>query len=66
MQTLRDNGITVVSMDDFPAWRRGEKGIPQKPAIITLDVDTFQGTKWRGRFSKNSAIPLPCSFTRTT
>jgi hypothetical protein len=31
-------------------------------AIITIDVDTFQGTKWRGRFSKNSAIPLPCSF----
>jgi hypothetical protein len=21
-------------------------------AIITIDVDTFQGTKWRGRFSK--------------
>jgi hypothetical protein len=29
-------------MDDFLAWRRGEKGIPQKPAIITLDVDTFR------------------------
>ncbi|MGA7393231.1 MAG: hypothetical protein WBW78_11305, partial [Terrimicrobiaceae bacterium] len=28
MQALKDNGIIVISMEDFLAWRRGEKGIP--------------------------------------
>ena len=28
MQALKDNGITVISMADFLAWRRGEKGNP--------------------------------------
>jgi peptidoglycan/xylan/chitin deacetylase (PgdA/CDA1 family) len=37
MQKLKDNGITVISMQDFLAWRRGEKSIPAKSALITLD-----------------------------
>jgi peptidoglycan/xylan/chitin deacetylase (PgdA/CDA1 family) len=37
MEALRQLGITVVSLDDFLAWRRGEKSIPQKSALITLD-----------------------------
>ncbi len=37
MQALKDNGIAVISMDDFLAWRRGEKNIPEKSAVITLD-----------------------------
>ena len=37
MQALKDNGITVISMTDFLAWRRGEKGIPEKAAIVSID-----------------------------
>lgn len=37
MQALKDNGFTVIGMQDFLAWRRGEKNIPTKCAIITLD-----------------------------
>lgn len=37
MQALKDNGISVISMDDFLAWRRGEKNIPEKSTVITLD-----------------------------
>ena len=37
MQALKDAGITVISMEDFLAWKRGEKEIPQKSALITLD-----------------------------
>ena len=37
MQALKDNGFGVISMQDFIAWRRGEKEIPQKSALITID-----------------------------
>ena len=37
MQRLRDHGIQVISMQDFLAWRRNEKSIPPKSALITLD-----------------------------
>ena len=37
MQRLKDNGITVISMQDFLAWRRNEKSIPAKSALITID-----------------------------
>lgn len=37
MQALKDAGITVISMEDFLAWRRGEKEIPEKSALITID-----------------------------
>ena len=37
MQRLRDNGIKVISMQDFLAWRRNEKSIPAKSALITID-----------------------------
>ncbi len=37
MQKLKDNGITVISMQDFLAWRRNEKSIPAKSALITID-----------------------------
>ena len=37
LQKLKDNGIEVISMADFLAWRRGEKSIPKKSALITLD-----------------------------
>jgi len=37
MQQLKDAGITVIPMADFIAWKRGEKTIPVKSAVITID-----------------------------
>ncbi|HKP03698.1 MAG TPA: polysaccharide deacetylase family protein [Chthoniobacterales bacterium] len=37
MQELKNKGIAVIPMQDFLAWRRGEKAIPAKSAIITFD-----------------------------
>ena len=37
MQRLRDRGIEVISMQDFLAWRRNEKSIPPKCALLTMD-----------------------------
>src|SRR5437763_11129959 len=37
MQELKNKGIAVIPMQDFLAWRRGEKAIPPKSAIITFD-----------------------------
>jgi peptidoglycan/xylan/chitin deacetylase (PgdA/CDA1 family) len=48
LQALKDNGITVIPMEDFLAWRRGEKNIPAKSAVITLDDGWLTGytTAW--------------------
>ncbi len=43
MQALKDSGIIVISMNDFLAWRRGEKGIPEKAAIISIDDGYLSG-----------------------
>src|SRR4029453_132797 len=37
MKQLKDAGITVISMQDLLAWRRGEKNIPPRCAVITFD-----------------------------
>jgi peptidoglycan/xylan/chitin deacetylase (PgdA/CDA1 family) len=37
MQELKDKGITVISMQDFLAWKRGEKNIPPRCAVLTFD-----------------------------
>lgn len=37
MQMLKDKGITVISLQDYLAWRRGEKNIPPRCAVITFD-----------------------------
>jgi peptidoglycan/xylan/chitin deacetylase (PgdA/CDA1 family) len=37
MKALKDGGIAVVSMKDVLAWRRGEKNIPSKSCVITID-----------------------------
>ncbi|MGI9113882.1 MAG: polysaccharide deacetylase family protein [Chthoniobacterales bacterium] len=37
MQELKDRGISVIGMQDFLAWKRGEKNIPPRCAIVTLD-----------------------------
>jgi peptidoglycan/xylan/chitin deacetylase (PgdA/CDA1 family) len=37
MQKLQDEKIAVIGMQDFLAWKRGEKSIPPRAAIITID-----------------------------
>jgi peptidoglycan/xylan/chitin deacetylase (PgdA/CDA1 family) len=37
MKELKDRGITVIGMQDFLAWKRSEKSIPPRCAIITFD-----------------------------
>lgn len=43
LQTIKDNNFTVIPMQDFLAWRRGEKDIPDKSAIITIDDGWLSG-----------------------
>jgi len=37
MKELKDRGITVIGMQDLLAWKRGEKSIPPRCAVITFD-----------------------------
>jgi len=37
LETIRQLGITVISLDDFVAWKKGERNIPEKSALITVD-----------------------------
>jgi peptidoglycan/xylan/chitin deacetylase (PgdA/CDA1 family) len=37
LETLGQLGISVISLEDFIAWKKGEKEIPAKSALITLD-----------------------------
>ena len=43
MKQLKDAGIEVVGMKDMLAWRRGEKSIPPKSAVITIDDGYVSG-----------------------
>jgi len=37
METLQELGLSVISMADFQAWKRGEKSIPERSVVITID-----------------------------
>jgi hypothetical protein len=37
MQALKDNKISVISMQDLFAWLNREKAIPSRSAVITMD-----------------------------
>jgi hypothetical protein len=37
LQAIKDAGFTVIPMQDFLAWRRGEKSIPDKSCLISID-----------------------------
>ena len=58
MQALKDNGITVISMEDFLAWRRGEKAIPEKAAIISIDDGYLSGYKVAWPILKKFGYPF--------
>ncbi|WP_035603037.1 polysaccharide deacetylase family protein [Haloferula sp. BvORR071] len=37
MESIRNAGLPVISMEDFQAWKRGEKEIQDKSIVITID-----------------------------
>lgn len=37
METIRQLGIKVITLDDFIAWKKGERDISKKAVLITLD-----------------------------
>lgn len=37
MQAIRELGLKVITMEDFLAWKRGEKKITDKSVLITID-----------------------------
>ena len=37
MEEIKKDGFSVIPMQDFLAWRRGEKAIPNKSCIVTID-----------------------------
>jgi peptidoglycan/xylan/chitin deacetylase (PgdA/CDA1 family) len=43
LQELKDKGLAVISMQDFLAWRRGEKNVPAKSVLITIDDGYVSG-----------------------
>ena len=48
MQQIKDAGFSVIPMQDFLAWRRGDKDIPAKCCVITIDDGYVSGydTAW--------------------
>lgn len=37
METIRQLGITVISLEDFEAWKQGKKQLPEKCILLTFD-----------------------------
>lgn len=37
METIRQLGIKVITLDEFAAWKKGEKEIPKQAILITFD-----------------------------
>ena len=48
MQQIKDAGFSVIPMQDFLAWRRGDKDIPAKSCVVTIDDGYVSGydTAW--------------------
>lgn len=43
MRRIKEHELSVISMQDFLAWRRGEKSIPPKSVLITIDDGYVSG-----------------------
>jgi len=54
MQAPSDDGVTVISLKHFLASQRGERNIPAKSAILTID-DGYN-------FTYDGAWPIPKRF----
>ena len=59
MKELKDRGITVIGMQDLLAWKRGEKSIPPRCAIITLDDG------WKSQYEVAWPILKKFGYTHT-
>jgi len=59
MQQLKDNGITVIGMQDLLAWKRGEKNIPPRAAVITFDDG------WKSQYEVAWPILKKLGYTHT-
>ena len=48
MQAVKDSNFSVIPMQDFLAWRRGDKDIPPKSCVVTIDDGYVSGydTAW--------------------
>src|SRR5881396_4157754 len=59
MKELKDKGITVISMQDLLAWKRGEKSIPPRCAVITFDDG------WKSQYEVAWSIMKKFGYTFT-
>jgi hypothetical protein len=58
MQALKDQGIAVISMDDFLAWRHEQKSLPPRCALITIDDGYNVGYTVAWPILKNFGYPF--------
>jgi peptidoglycan/xylan/chitin deacetylase (PgdA/CDA1 family) len=59
MKSLKDRGITVISLQDLLAWKRGEKNLPPRCAVITFDDG------WKSQYEVGWPILKKLGFTCT-
>lgn len=59
MQELKDKGIAVISMQDLLAWKRSEKNIPPRCAVITFDDG------WKSQYDVAWPILKKFGYTHT-
>ena len=60
MNTLKERGITVIGMQDLLAWKRGEKNIPPRNAVICFDDG------WKSQYEVAWPIMKKLGYTFTT
>ncbi len=58
MKELKDKNISVIKMQDFLAWKRGEKSIPVHSAIITFDDGWKSQIEYAWPIMKKYGYPL--------
>jgi peptidoglycan/xylan/chitin deacetylase (PgdA/CDA1 family) len=59
MKALKDRGITVISLQDLLAWKRGEKNLPPRCAVITFDDG------WKSQYEVGWPILKKLGYTFT-
>lgn len=59
MQELKDKGIAVIGMQDLLAWKRSEKNIPPRCAVITFDDG------WKSQYDVAWPILKKFGYTHT-
>lgn len=59
MQELKDKGIAVIGMQDLLAWKRSEKNVPPRCAVITFDDG------WKSQYDVAWPILKKFGYTHT-